>query len=149
MINNSLDFKKKTIEDCTRPIFSKNRPQNIIFNIQKDSCYNLWKNSFNAKEWFRNIKDKNRTTFIQFDIIEFYPSIPKDLLLKSLNDAKNFREITEEQIEIILTCRKFILTENKSTWIKKKKKKRLSHPCLRLCTNCRLDRYSYIRHSSK
>ena len=46
------------------------------------------------------------------------PSISKDLLLKSLSHAKNFIDITKEQIEIILTCRKFILTDNNSTWIK-------------------------------
>ena len=41
--------------------------------IKKDSRYIFWKNSFDAIEWFRNIKFKSRTSFIQFDIIEFYP----------------------------------------------------------------------------
>ena len=36
-------------------------------------------------------------------------------LLKSLNDAKNFINITEEQIEIMLTCRKSCLTDIQST----------------------------------
>ena len=39
-------------------------------------------------------------------------------LLKSINHAKNFLDITEEQIKIILTCRKSTLSDNKSTWIK-------------------------------
>ena len=34
-------------------------------------------NSSDTIEWFRNIKNKIKNTFIQFDIIEFYPSITK------------------------------------------------------------------------
>ena len=68
--------------------------------------------------WIKNIKFKSRTTFIRFDIMEFYPSLSKDLLLNSLNHANNFIDITEEQIENILTCWKSILTDSKSTWIK-------------------------------
>ena len=46
------------------------------------------------------------------------PTISKDLLLNDLNHSQNFIDITEEQIEIILTCKKSIHNDNKSTWIK-------------------------------
>ena len=36
--------------------------------------------SLNTIEWFKNIKYKSKTTFIQFDIIGFYPFITKELL---------------------------------------------------------------------
>ena len=58
-------------------IISKNIIQNIIIKIWKTTHINLWKNSNDTIEWFRNIKNKSKTTFIQFDIIEFYPSITK------------------------------------------------------------------------
>ena len=48
--------------------------------------------------------------YIQFDILQFFPFISKNLF-KSLNHTKNFIGITKEQIEIILTCRKSILTD--------------------------------------
>ena len=52
-------------------------------------------------------------------INQIYLFILKDLLLKSLKHVENVIDITREQMKIILTCRKSILS-NKSTWIKKK-----------------------------
>ena len=39
-------------------------------------------------EWFRNIKNKNKNTFIQFDIIDFYPYISRKILIDSINYEK-------------------------------------------------------------
>ena len=58
-------------------IISKNIIQNIIIKIEKTTHINLWMNSNDTIEWFRNIKNKSKITFIQFDIIDFYPSITK------------------------------------------------------------------------
>ena len=65
-------------------------------------------------EWFRNVKNKNKATFIQFDIIDFYPCISKEVLIDSIN----YIEIIDEQCQIILACRKTVLKNNGSTWIK-------------------------------
>ena len=46
-------------------------------------------------DWFRNNRDKKRSTFVQLDIIEFYPSITRELLVKSLNHAREYTDITE------------------------------------------------------
>ena len=75
-------------------------------------------NSTNTIEWFRNIKNKSKVTSIQFDIIDFYPSISKKVLNDSINYAKNYVEITDEQYQIILACRKTVLKNNDSIWIK-------------------------------
>ena len=56
--------------------------------------------------------------FVQFDIIEFLPSITRELLIKSLNYARKYTDITDEEIEIIIACRKSILTDNRRTWVK-------------------------------
>ena len=69
-------------------------------------------------DWFSKIKDKKRSTFVQFDIIEFYPSITKELLVRSLNHAWEYTEITEEEIEIILASRKTVLSDNCRSWVK-------------------------------
>ena len=69
-------------------------------------------------DWFKNIRDKKRFTLVQFNIIEFYPSITKELLLKSLNHAREYTDITEEEVEIILACRKSAQSDNCRTWIK-------------------------------
>ena len=55
---------------------------------------------------------------MQFDIIDFYPSITKNILIDSINYARKYVEITEEQYDIILACRKTVLKNNRSTWVK-------------------------------
>ena len=76
---------------------------------------NLWKNSTDTIEWFRYIKNKSKATFIQFDIIDFYPFVSKKVLIDSINYAKNYVEITDEQYQIILPHRKIVLKNNDST----------------------------------
>ena len=83
---------------------------------KKTTHNNLWKNSTDTIEWFRNIKNKSKATFI--DIIDFYPSISKKVLIDSINYAKNYVEITDEQYLIILACKKTVLKNNDSIWIK-------------------------------
>ena len=50
------------------------------------------KNSLNAINWFVNIENKKNTTFIQFNIIDFYPSVSKEQLLHSISIARNYTE---------------------------------------------------------
>ncbi len=98
-------------------LVSKDVIQKITSRLMSSHKYNLWKNSMDTIDWFKKIKDKKRSTFVQFDIIEFYPSITKELLVRSLNHAREYTEITEE-IEIILASRKTILSDNRRSWVK-------------------------------
>ena len=50
--------------------------------------------------------------------MDFYPSITKELLLNSINHARNFINITDDQLEIILNCRISTIHYKNSTWIK-------------------------------
>ena len=92
--------------------------QNIVNSVKKANHCNLWENSYETIEWFRRIKNKSKATFIQFDIIDFYPSITKNILIDSINYARKYIDITVEQYEIILACRKTVLKNNDSTWVK-------------------------------
>ena len=96
---------------------SKDVIQKITSRLMSSHKYNLWKNSMDTIDWFKKIKDKKRSTFVQFDIIEFYPSITKELLVRSLNHAREYTEITEEEIEIILASRKTVLSDNRRSWV--------------------------------
>ena len=80
--------------------------QRMTSRILSSSKYNLWKNSLDTIDWFINIKNKKRFTFIQFDIIEFYLRI----VTKSLNHVWEYTDIT--------ACRKSILSDNRRTWVK-------------------------------
>ena len=51
--------------------------------------------------------------------IDFYPSITKKLPLQSINLARDYTDITQEELDIILACGKSILVYNNITWEKK------------------------------
>ena len=54
-----------------------------------------------------------------FDIVEFYPSITKDLLDRSLDFASGFIPISQKDKEIIFNSRKSMLFGQGREWIKK------------------------------
>ena len=67
---------------------------------------------------FKNIKNKNKCIFIQFDIEEFYPSISKEHLLKAFTYAKTLINISDEVINTIMHSIKSLLFNNTDIWIK-------------------------------
>ena len=52
--------------------------------------YNQWQNTSSAVEWFNTIHPTPRTTFFKFDIVNFYPSIGKELLMNAIRWAKSY-----------------------------------------------------------
>ena len=48
---------------------------------------NQWKNTSAVIDWFNTIENKEKHSFICFDIVEFYPSISESLLNKALDFA--------------------------------------------------------------
>ena len=70
---------------------------------------NQWRNTQNVIEWFGNIKEKNRHSFIPFDIVNFYPSISENLLDQALSWASDLADISDENISIIKHARKSLL----------------------------------------
>ena len=52
----------------------------INSNLRQKLNLNQWRNTKQVIEWFGNIKDKERHSFISFDIVDFYPSISEKLL---------------------------------------------------------------------
>ena len=94
----------------------------LLEKINKTICeatkVKQWHKSEDTIKWFRNIKKKRKSFFVQFDIVEFYPSITKELLQKSLDFAKRYKNITEEQEQIILHSRKSLLFTQDGPWEK-------------------------------
>ena len=56
---------------------------------------------------------------MQYDIEEFYPSISENLLEKAIDYASSFVNISSEEEETIMHCRKSLLFNNSDIWIKK------------------------------
>ena len=48
------------------------------------SSVNQWRDTDTVSTWFKNIKNKDKCVFMQYDIEEYYPSVTEDLLRKLL-----------------------------------------------------------------
>ena len=75
---------------------------------------NQWSNSSQVIEWFINLKNKNKLTFVNFDIVSFYPSINKDIFEKTLTWAKQYCVITDDEMEILRNSRESLLNLNQT-----------------------------------
>ena len=80
---------------------------------------NQWRNTQQVISWFGNINDKDRHSFISFDIVDFYTSISEKLLNEALAWASDLTTITENDISIIKHARKSLLFGNGKLWTKK------------------------------
>ena len=62
----------------------------IVMKLQELRKFKQWKNSYSVIDWFKSLKHKKKLTFLQFDIIDFYPSITERVLKNALNFAKQY-----------------------------------------------------------
>ena len=90
-----------------------------IKEIIHNTGLNQWKNTSNVIEWFTKIEQKSLHSFIQFDIVEFYPSISEELLKKALDFGRKFTNISTEELQIIMHTKRSLLFENDVAWVKK------------------------------
>ena len=91
----------------------------IISAVQQQLPLNMWKSTGAVSDWFTGTERKQECTFICFDIVEFYPSITKDLLDRALDFASGFTPISRKDKEIIFNSRKSMLFGQGREWIKK------------------------------
>ena len=66
---------------------SKKILHNINSTIKAKTKLNQWISTKEVLNWFKNIENKEKSSFIQFDVCEFYPSISDSLLSKALDFA--------------------------------------------------------------
>jgi len=95
---------------------------NINRSVYRSLNVNLWRNTSAVIDWFKNTHNKQTSTFIIFDIVEFYPSITSDLLDKALDFAAKHHNITKEERDIIHHTKRSILICNDEQWNKKQSK---------------------------
>ena len=95
---------------------SKQILEPIIGTIRELTGYNLWRDNRTVIEWFKQFNEMDTTSmsFIQFDIEAYYPSISRELLEKAIKFARDYCDISDDEIEIILTSGKtFLFNKNK------------------------------------
>lgn len=74
-------------------LISQNIIKKITNNLLNTTSTNFWKDSSDNIKWVTNMRNKDKVTFIKFDIIDFYSSVIRDLLVNSINFAKNYIEM--------------------------------------------------------
>ena len=92
---------------------------NLLTTKSEKKHINQWCNTKSVIEWFKAIKNKSKSYFIKFDIVEFYPSISKELLSKAIEYAQSVTTIKEQVIKIIYHACKFLLFDKGNIWVKK------------------------------
>ena len=119
------NFKSKTPCRLINPsksemgMVAKKQLEKIITDVTKISKVNQWRSTNTVIQWFKEIRNKNKSKFIKFDIVDFYPSISEQLLDRSIDFAKNFTLIQEDVVAIIKHTRKSLLFDKDGIWIKK------------------------------
>ena len=74
--------------------------------MRKKTKLNQWKNVYAVIDWFEELKNKKEMVFIVFDVVNYYPSITLELLVKAIEWAKQFVDISDEEIEILKETKK-------------------------------------------
>ena len=96
----------------------------INTDIRSKCKLNQWKNTKDVINWFSQLRQKNKLTFLAFDIIDFYPSISDELLNKSIEWARKHTSIDDQEYETIMHSRRTLLHDNKGNmWTKKEIKR--------------------------
>ena len=93
--------------------------ENVNKNLVKSSKVNQWRNTDSVINCFNAIENKSQCFFIQLNIVEFYPSISENILDNAINFAKQYKDISDENLRIIKHCRKSLLYDNFEPWKKK------------------------------
>ena len=111
----------RLINPCKPEIgkISKRILANIVKCVRKESGLIQWKNTDEVLDWFKNIQNKKDFSFIQFDIVNFYPSISEELLEDAVEWARDFIDISEEEKNIIFKSKMSLLQFKNNDWIKK------------------------------
>ena len=68
------------------------------------------------------------SSFLNFDVESFYPSILIDLFTDAISYAKTITDIDDDQLSIIMQSRKTLLLTNNEPWIKKSGEKTFDVP---------------------
>ena len=91
-------------------IISKQILQKTNSRLRETTGLQQWQSTQQVLEWFKLIDHKPRRSFLQLDIVEYYPSISEDLLIKAINFARmNGAPLSEEEEDIILHSRRSVL----------------------------------------
>ena len=88
---------------------SKSILDKINKEILSTTTVNQWRNNSDVIKRFKSIPEKRMSSFISFDVENFYPSISIKLFTDPIKYAKNVVEISDQDIAITMQARKTLL----------------------------------------
>ena len=100
-------------------IISKHYLELINNKIREKSHKNQWHYTKSIIEWFKAIKNKSESSFIKFDIVEFYQPISKEVLSKVIEYTQPVTAIEEKLMNTIYHARNSLLFGKGNVWVKK------------------------------
>ena len=99
-------------------IISKKILDKVNTAVVEATEVNQWRNSQEVINWFKNTQTRANSSFITFDVVNFYPSITRALLHRALDFAEKFTSISQSEKEIIFHAKNTLLFHNGSPWKK-------------------------------
>ena len=109
-----INQTKSNLEKVSKHILDR-----INISICQSTGLQQWRNTTAVISWFDNFPNKEKCKFLSFDVMDFYPSISEELLSDAIDFARQFVGINDDEVNIILHCRKSILFGSDVAWIKK------------------------------
>ena len=98
---------------------SKQKLDKVLTELRRSTGLSQWRNDLAVVNWFNSLERKENLKFIELDIVQFYPSITKELFTLALNWAASFVDIPEEDRELYLHTKQSLLVNDGCTWVKK------------------------------
>ena len=99
-------------------IVSRHYLQEINNDIRNLGMLNQWRKTADVIQWFEGLSDMKSLSFLQLDIVNFYPSITEPILDSALQFAERHTHIPNDKIKLIKHARKSLLFSGEDTWIK-------------------------------
>ena len=120
--DNFLNNKQTRLINPCKPELGKISKQileKLVMNVKKFTGFRQFKNTWDVIKWFKGIQRKQDYTFIQFDIVDFYPSIGEKLLKDTFEWVSTVTHVSDDQKEVIFHVRQNFMFSKNKPWVKK------------------------------
>ena len=88
-----LDFRLISPAKTNIGRVSKRILDRVNSEVREKTGLNQWKSTKEVVKWFKGLQEKNSYVWLKFNIQSFYPSITKDLLLRTLDFLQTYTPI--------------------------------------------------------
>jgi hypothetical protein len=92
--------------------------ENVVNVVKSATKLSLWKSTSDVITWYKEAENKDKCSFIEFDVVEFYPSITEYLLKAAIEWVKTITDISEEEVKVVMQAKRSLLSSKGQIWTK-------------------------------